>query len=155
VRVILFDKTTGTHWNLGWHQDRVIAVKERIEIDGFTNWSRKWGAIHVEPPFEIIERLVTVRLHCDDCSDDNGALEVIKGSHRFGRMDDTSTAAAAAHGECAVVECSAGDAVLLRTSILHRSGSSRSSRRRRVIHVDYADFALPSPLEWAYEMSTS
>ena len=31
VRAILFDKTATKNWSLGWHQDRTIAVKERIE----------------------------------------------------------------------------------------------------------------------------
>ena len=29
VRAVLFDKTASANWNLGWHQDRTIVVKER------------------------------------------------------------------------------------------------------------------------------
>ena len=32
VRAILFDKTEATNWALGWHQDRTIAVRKRIEV---------------------------------------------------------------------------------------------------------------------------
>jgi hypothetical protein len=35
VRAILFDKTPGTNWSLAWHQDRTIAVKERVLVNGF------------------------------------------------------------------------------------------------------------------------
>lgn len=35
VRAILFDKTETTNWSLGWRQDRVIAVRARIEVEDF------------------------------------------------------------------------------------------------------------------------
>lgn len=50
VRAILFDKSAEQNWSLGWHQDRTIAVKQRIDVDGFGPWSVKSGMIHVEPP---------------------------------------------------------------------------------------------------------
>ena len=50
VRAILFDKTARTNWSLAWHQDRVIAVQRRMDVEGFGPWSRKHGALHVAPP---------------------------------------------------------------------------------------------------------
>ena len=41
VRAILFDKTASTNWGLPWHQDRTIAVAERIEVEGFGPWDRQ------------------------------------------------------------------------------------------------------------------
>jgi len=35
VRAILFDKTAVTNWALPWHQDRTIAVCQRVEVAGF------------------------------------------------------------------------------------------------------------------------
>ncbi|HEY6377367.1 MAG TPA: hypothetical protein VIX90_17740 [Edaphobacter sp.] len=35
VRGILFDKTEGANWKVPWHQDLTIAVKTRVEVDGF------------------------------------------------------------------------------------------------------------------------
>lgn len=35
VRALLFDKSSARNWSVGWHQDRVIAVKERREAPGF------------------------------------------------------------------------------------------------------------------------
>src|SRR4051794_1322132 len=43
VRAVLFDKTATMNWSLPWHQDRVIAVRERMEVEGFGPWSRKHG----------------------------------------------------------------------------------------------------------------
>jgi hypothetical protein len=54
VRAILFDKTPVTNWSLPWHQDRTIAVAERIEVEGFGPWTAKDGLLHVAPPFELL-----------------------------------------------------------------------------------------------------
>src|SRR5437762_3104022 len=35
VRAIFFDKVPDANWSLFWHQDNVIAVKERREVPGF------------------------------------------------------------------------------------------------------------------------
>jgi hypothetical protein len=65
VRAILFDKSTEKNWSLGWHQDRTIAVKRRIDADGFGPWSIKSGMVHVEPPLDLLAGMVTVRVHLD------------------------------------------------------------------------------------------
>ena len=49
-----------------WHQDLSIAVKERHEVAGFGPWSVKEG-VPVQPPVEILESMLTLRLHLDDC----------------------------------------------------------------------------------------
>ena len=50
VRAILFDKTETSNWNLGWHQDRTIVVRNRVEVSGFGPWTIKAGVQHVAPP---------------------------------------------------------------------------------------------------------
>jgi len=60
VRAILFDKTAGWNWALGWHQDRKIVVRERIDAPGFGPWTVKSGLIQVEPPFEILQRMAVI-----------------------------------------------------------------------------------------------
>lgn len=45
VRAILFDKTAERNWSLGWHQDRTIVVKERMDTDGYGPWTVKSGLI--------------------------------------------------------------------------------------------------------------
>jgi hypothetical protein len=82
VRAILFDKTPGTNWKVPWHQDLTIAVVERREVEGFGPWSVKDGVPHAHAPVWLLERMVTLRLHLDDCPADNGALRVLPGSHR-------------------------------------------------------------------------
>src|SRR5258708_167808 len=79
-------KTADTNWAVAWHQDRTIAVRERREVAGFGPWSRKAGVAHVEPPFPVIAGMITLRVHLDDCDDDNAPLLVAPGSHRLGRV---------------------------------------------------------------------
>jgi hypothetical protein len=41
VRGILFDKIPDANWKVPWHQDLTIAVREKIEVEGFGPWSVK------------------------------------------------------------------------------------------------------------------
>lgn len=147
VRAILFDKSPGTNWSLAWHQDRTIAVRQRIDTPDFGPWSTKRGLQHVEPPFDLIERMVTVRIHIDDVPEDNAPLLVAPGSHRLGRIaEDRIEAAVAA---CGVATCLAdrGDIWLYATPILHASAAGHHLHRR-VLQADYSRDELPGQLEW-------
>lgn len=88
VRAILFDKSEQTNWALGWHQDRTIAVREKVDVAGFGPWSVKAGITHVEPPVDLLERMVTLRVHLDPVDADNGPLLIAPGSHRLGRIPE-------------------------------------------------------------------
>jgi hypothetical protein len=86
VRAILFDKRPGENWSVGWHQDRTIAVRGRMDVPGSGPWSRKSGIDHVEPSFEYIEGMITLSAHLDACGSDNAPLMIIPGSHGLGRI---------------------------------------------------------------------
>ena len=49
VRAIYFDKTADANWKVPWHQDLTIAVREKLEVKGFTAWTEKVGIHHVQP----------------------------------------------------------------------------------------------------------
>jgi hypothetical protein len=91
VRAILFDKSAEQNWSLGWHQDRTIAVRQRIDMDGFGPWSIKSGMVHVEPPFDLLARMVTMRVHLDPVPTTNAPLLVAPGSHKRGRIPTAET----------------------------------------------------------------
>jgi len=148
VRAILFDKTTTTNWSLGWHQDRVIAVKERLEVEGFGSWTRKHGTLHVAPPVEVFSKMTTLRLHLDPTPAENAPLLIAPGSHRLGRIAEVDVPSVVA--ACGVFTCLAerGDAWLYATPILHASEAAKAPLRRRVLQVDYAVDGLPGGLEW-------
>ena len=148
VRGLLFDKTAGANWKVAWHQDRSIAVRERVDTPGFGPWSTKAGVTHVQPPVDVLERMVTVRLHLDDCDAANGPLRVVPGSHARGIL--TPQSVDRLPDECGQATCIAarGDAIVMRPLLLHASSPARSPRRRRVVHVEYCADELPAPLTW-------
>ncbi len=148
VRAIFFDKSPDVNWLVAWHQDLTLAVRERRDVPSFGPWSVKDGIPHVQPPIELLEQMLTIRVHFDDADETNGALRVLPGSHRFGRL--TPAAVQTARTQIPEFLCAAkvGDAVIMRPLILHASGRSTSPRHRRVLHIEYAAFALPGGLEW-------
>lgn len=148
VRAILFDKTPAANWALGWHQDRTIAVRERRDVPGYDRWSVKQGLVHVEPPFDVIEAMVTFRLHLDPVPADNAPLRIAPGSHRLGKIPESRLEAVVR--ACGTATCLAerGDVWLYATPIVHASDASRAGMRRRVLQVDYTAAALPPGLDW-------
>lgn len=148
VRAILFDKSPAANWSLGWHQDRTIVVAERRAVPGFGPWTVKAGLLHVAPPFELLSRMVTLRIHLDPVTDDNAPLLVAPGSHRLGRIAEPDIEGIV--DQCGVATCraEAGDVWAYATPILHASDAARAPRRRRVLQVDYAAESLPGGLAW-------
>lgn len=148
VRALLFDKTPETNWKVSWHQDLSIAVTDRAEIPGFSGWSLKEGVWHVQPPFEVLERMLTVRLHLDDCGTGQGPLRVLPGSHRHGRLSSADVLRLRRATCAEETRCRAGDALIMRPLLLHASSKATHPSRRRVLHVEYANEALPGGLKW-------
>jgi ectoine hydroxylase-related dioxygenase (phytanoyl-CoA dioxygenase family) len=148
VRGILFDKIPDANWKVPWHQDLTIAVQERVDVEGFGPWSVKADVIHVQPPTTILEKMLTVRIHLDDCGEDNGALRVIAGSHLSGRIPEAEISSCRARGHEQICAVAAGGALLMRPLLLHASSPSRLPGHRRVVHLDFASATLPSGLRW-------
>lgn len=148
VRAVAFDKTVGENWLVAWHQDRTIAVRQRIELEGFGPWSVKDGVQHVAPPIGVLEGMATLRLHLDPVDDDNAPLKIGLGTHRAGFVPAAQAAEVAEAAGVFVCHARPGDVWAYSTPILHASEPSRSLARRRVLQVDYATADLPDGLEW-------
>ena len=148
VRGILFDKTPGANWKVAWHQDLSIAVKRRLEVPGFGPWSVKAGVHHVQPPVTVLENMLTVRVHLDDCGEDNGPLKVLPGSHAHGVLDAAAVGQWCRGHQPALCTAGVGAAVVMRPLLLHASSSATRPGHRRVIHLEYAAGELPGGLEW-------
>lgn len=151
VRGILFDKTPNANWKVPWHQDQTIAVAERREMEGFGPWSIKAGVQHVQPPASILENMMSVRIHLDDCGVENGALRVIAGSHLFGRISERQASEIGEDGSATECTVSAGDALLMRPLLVHASSAASKPGHRRVIHLDFGACKLPNGLCWLAE----
>jgi ectoine hydroxylase-related dioxygenase (phytanoyl-CoA dioxygenase family) len=148
VRSIFFDKTPEANWLVPWHQDLTIAVNERVDVPGYGPWSMKDGVPHVQPLMVILESMVTIRFHLDYCDAANGALKVIVGSHRRGRLNSKQIAAVRREGVEFTCAVESGDVLLMRPLLLHASAPASVAVHRRVIHLEYATQPLPSGLEW-------
>lgn len=149
VRIVAFNKTETNNWTLPWHQDRVVALRERVDTPGFSNWTNKAGIWHAEPPIALLERMLFARVHLDPADTDNGCLQLALGTHAHGKIaaaDADAIANAVPVEDCVAAR---GDVLFAKALILHRSSPSRTSTGRRAIRIDYCAEDLPAPLEWA------
>ena len=148
VRAILFDKTARTNWSLAWHQDRTICVRQRIEVEGFGPWTIKGGMQHVAPPFDILTRMVTLRVHMDNVPATNAPLLIVPGSHKEGRVPVNGVEVIVRRLGTQICIADAGDVWLYATPILHASEAAIHPTHRRVLQLDFAAEDLPGGLEW-------
>jgi len=149
VRTLFFNKNNQANWSVPWHQDRTIAVKDRHEVPGYSCWTVKDGVTHVEPSLEILESMITARVHFDRTENENGALEVAMGSHVHGRISQAEKEIALERHEQTICTAEPGEVHLMSPLLLHRSRKAMSGRARRILHLEFAWKQLPSPLCWA------
>jgi len=146
VRGLFFDKSPESNWSLPWHQDLTIAVQDNtLSTIHFKNPTRKAGVPHVEAPREILEQMLTLRIHLDDVSPDNGPLRVLAGSHRRDSPaeDDREV----------TILARAGEVLAIRPLLFHcsSSASSASELHRRIIHLEFAGRReLPDGYAWRH-----
>lgn len=144
VRGLYFDKPPARSWSLPWHQDLTIAV---VEHGGpsrhFAKPTIKAGVPHVEASAEILQQMLTLRIHLDDVTDENGPLEVLPGTHRAVGASSTEPPTKILAG--------AGDVLAMRPLLLHASGPSQpgTTRHRRILHLEFAGRReLPDGYQW-------
>jgi hypothetical protein len=146
VRVLYFDKPPDRTWALPWHKDLTIAVRDnRLPSSRFGKPTVKAGVPHVEAPGEVLEQMLTARVHLDDATEENGPLRVVPGSHRTGkamRLGDVSPYSILAQR---------GDVLLMRPLLAHASNRSLPGTRchRRILHLEFAASPeLPDGYTW-------
>lgn len=151
VRGLLFDKTPVANWKVTWHQDVTVSVSDYAEVPGWGPWSRKAGRWHVRAPTEVVDTMLTARIHLDACGPRNGPVRVIPGSHHRGRLSEPEidrAARAAPPIDCVVPE---GGVLLLHPLVVHASAPAAEPTHRRVIHIEFAAGPLPDGFRWAEE----
>jgi len=146
VRALYFDKPPQATWSLPWHQDRTIAVREHQQpTSRFIHPTTKAGVPHVEAPREILSRMLTLRIHLDAATSNNGPLQVLPGSHR---EDDPQPTA---DRSPIMILADAGDVLAMRPLLAHCSGVSTpgTTEHRRILHLEFAaDARLPDDFAW-------
>ncbi len=149
VRAIYFDKSPENNWFVTWHQDRTVAVSRRFEQVGWGPWSLKAEVWHVQPPMEVLNNMVTIRVHLDPATIDNGCLKIMPHSHRLGLLASDNVHAQINKDQAVYCETAAGGAVVMRPHVLHSSEKSVATTSRRVLHFEYSSYTLPEGVTWA------
>jgi hypothetical protein len=146
VRALFFDKPPGQTWALPWHKDMTVAVRDnRLPSRRFAKPTTKAGVHHAEAPVEVLEAMLTARVHLDEVTEVNGPLRVVPGSHRSGkelRLGDVAPRS---------ILAGRGDVLLIRPLVAHCSNRSRADtrRHRRIVHLEFAASAvLPDGYAW-------
>lgn len=147
IRAIYFNKPPIANWLVPWHQDLTISVKERATIEGYSGWTSKNGYMSVCPPAQVLDRIITLRIHLDDATADNGALQVLPGSHLWGITRKEDAPVDPSTGQ--LVPVPAGGVMLMRPLLFHASQRTNNDAHRRVIHIELSNVSLPHPLQWA------
>ena len=148
VDAVFFDKHRDANWTVPAHQDRLMPV-QRMDSPRVR---QRHGGFYAEPSPATLSSLVTLRLHFDDAGATSGALQLVPGSHRNGLM---SAQAIRDLPLDRFEHCTAtaGDVLVMRPLVLHRSSPAQVPTRRRILHVVYA--ASPPTDELAWNISAS
>lgn len=144
VRILYFDKPPGQGWSLSLHRDKTIAVAEhRSPALPFSKPTVKAGVPHVIATESLLRSMLTLRLHLDPMTQENGPLTVVPGSH----LSSESKAKNASH----TIQCNAGDVFAMRPLLLHGSLASEPTTllHRRLVHLEIAPTEmLPGEYKW-------
>ncbi len=121
-RAMFMNKPASAGTLLPWHQDR-------------------WSNLDRDP-------LITLWTALDPATIENGCVEVIAGSHKWGLLNPTHGSGfvtpeqgerAMAENPTLFLEMEAGESVLMHNWLLHRSDKNHSAQSRRAFSVCYMD----------------
>jgi hypothetical protein len=147
VQCTMFRKTPECNWKVPYHQDLSIPVAARIDAPGLSGWSLKEDGHYVQPDEALLAAMLAVRLHLDPCPAGSGALRVVPGSHRMGRIEAERIATIQKQHEI-VCDADVGDLLLMRPLLLHASSKARAPNGRRVLHFLFAPSQPGQGLSW-------
>ncbi|MGR3275370.1 phytanoyl-CoA dioxygenase family protein [Acaryochloris marina NIES-2412] len=142
-----FEKSPDQNWLVALHQDVSIAVQPNAATTQL-GISQKEGLSFVQPPVEVLKRLIALRVHLDDCTKDNGPLKVVPGSHQQGRLTDPMIAKLRDHFGDKSCLVTTGGVLAMRPLLLHASSKMALPQRRRVLHFLCGPRQLPNGLVW-------
>ena len=147
IKSIYFDKPPHSNWVVNWHQDLTINLENRAEAKGYKNWRETKDRVVVQPDRDLLDDIFTIRIHLDDCTQENGALRVIRHSHLSGVIE-LSEWLKHKEGEEIICTVNKGGVVIMKPLILHASKRTENLKKRRVIHIEFTSRSLPHDLRW-------
>ncbi len=147
VKSIYFDKPENSNWFVSYHQDLTISVDKKLNIEGYGPWTTKHNQFAVQPPLSILQDNFTIRIHLDNTNQENGALKVVPTSHLKGiYRQETIDWSIETEKTCEVKK---GGVMIMKPLLLHSSGRTTNSEKRRVLHIEFSRSPLPENLNWA------
>lgn len=148
VRALFFDKPPDRTWTLGWHKDTAIAVQDHGDpSEFFSRPTVKAGVPHLVACDDVLRGMLTLRIHLDDVTGENGPLRVIPESHHSSVCEGRGVENAV------TIFASAGDVLAMRPLLSHASGASKEGtlRHRRILHLEFAsEEELPGGIQWKH-----
>ena len=145
VRSIFFDKTPQQNWLVTWHQDLTVTAAQTFSAEGWGPWSNKENINHVQPPLDVLQSMLTMRLHLDRTTSQNGCLKVIPRSHLGGIVRTELDLSACDITQC---EAEAGDILLMSPLLWHASSKAVEASSRQILHFEYSNHRCAIDLAW-------
>ena len=133
-----FNKDTTNNWYVTRHRDLSIPVVENINFEQWSGWNTKKGTIYAQPPRQLLQSLLIVRIRLEHDEERNGALRVVPGSH----LDESSKP------QEVICQVKKDGALLMRPLLLHKSPKAQQGARR-ALHFVFGPHDLPDGAEWS------
>ncbi len=146
TKALYFDKPSDSNWFVGYHQDLSITVDQKVDVENYRHWTFKKGQYGVQPPVEILNDTITLRIHLDDTNKNNGALKVLPKSHLNGII--SANANPYSINKEHICEVKKGGVMLMKPLTFHASNRTTNGKQRRVIHIELNKHPLKAPLQW-------
>ncbi|WP_204103384.1 MULTISPECIES: phytanoyl-CoA dioxygenase family protein [Spirulina sp. CCY15215] len=126
-----------------WHSK----IARKPPQSGRIEWHQGFGSWYYDGC--VFPNMVTCSVAIGESTKENGCLQVIKGSHRLGRLDIVSIGNTVGTDperlkivlqQMEVVDCemSPGDTIFFHSNTLHGSPPNKSDRTRSMIHCAYS-----------------
>ncbi|MBT2560098.1 hypothetical protein J7E50_02535 [Pedobacter sp. ISL-68] len=146
VKAFILDKTAESNWEIPWHQDLKIAVNQQLKVPEYINWSIEAGIPHVQPPVEVMEKLITLRIHLDPC-DVGNAIHISPGSHKDGILTMHQIQALLKNIKPVIYTAAKDSIMLMKPLVLHYSPASSSVHPRRILQIEFG-YDLDNGITW-------
>ena len=122
-----------------FHTSSKIMMKEPF-VGGAWEWHQDYG-YWANDNYHLYPRLVSCMIAMNKATEENGCLEVLKGSHHIGRINHNTTGdqkgadmvfveEALKHHELIKVELDPGDTLFFHCNLLHKSNQNKSADPR-------------------------
>ena len=136
-----FCKDADTNGSSGLHRDLHLPLAARVDSGHFSDWTEQQDIPHARASSALLNSMLAVRLHIDDCGAGDGELYVVPGSHRAADID------------AAQIRCTGtrGSAVVMSPMVLRTSPRSQSLKTRRVLYFLFGPSDLPDGARWYYD----